>query len=131
MLLALGVKAGFVYGAFSVPICILMWIYLPETNPPTLLYAIVQDQLLFLCPSSSDSEPLQVLEFLHRVADVLEDFLGSPLLASRIEGHYDVVAQLLSEMVDGGIIACTEPNACLIRYDGAFSASWNVSIRNC
>jgi len=42
---------------------------------------------------------------------VLEDFLGAPLLASKIEAHYDVVAQLLSEMVDGGIIAVTEPNA--------------------
>lgn len=42
---------------------------------------------------------------------MLEDFLGSPLLASKIEGNYDVVAQLLNEMVDGGIIACTEPNA--------------------
>lgn len=42
---------------------------------------------------------------------MLEDFLGSPLLASKIEANYDVVAQLLSEMVDGGIIACTEPNA--------------------
>lgn len=52
-----------------------------------------------------------MLEFLHRVADVLEDFLGSPLLANKIESNYDVVAQLLSEMVDGGIIACTEPNA--------------------
>ncbi|KAH8701296.1 Adaptor complexes medium subunit family-domain-containing protein [Phaeosphaeriaceae sp. PMI808] len=86
-------------------------IYLPNTNPATLLYSIIQDQLLFLCPCSSDTEPLQVLEFLHRVADVLEDFLGSPLLASRIEGNYDVVAQLLNEMVDGGIIASTEPNA--------------------
>ncbi|KAF2850199.1 clathrin adaptor, mu subunit [Plenodomus tracheiphilus IPT5] len=86
-------------------------IYLPNTNPPTLLHSIVQDQLLFLCPCSADTEPLQVLEFLHRVADVLEDFLGSPLLASKIEGHYHVVAQLLSEMVDGGVIACTEPNA--------------------
>ncbi|KAH7070643.1 Adaptor complexes medium subunit family-domain-containing protein [Paraphoma chrysanthemicola] len=86
-------------------------IYLPNTNPATLLYSIIQDQLLFLCPCSSDTEPLQVLEFLHRVADVLEDFLGSPLLASKIEGNYDVVAQLLNEMVDGGIIANTEPNA--------------------
>ncbi|KAF1843070.1 clathrin adaptor, mu subunit [Cucurbitaria berberidis CBS 394.84] len=86
-------------------------IYLPNTNPPTLLYSIIQDQLLFLCPCSSDTESLQVLEFLHRVADVLEDFLGSPLLAGKIEGHYDVVAQLLNEMVDGGVIACTEPNA--------------------
>lgn len=32
MLLSLGVRAGFVYGAFSVPICILMWLYLPETK---------------------------------------------------------------------------------------------------
>jgi hypothetical protein len=86
-------------------------IYLPNTNPATLLYSIVQDQLLFLCPCSSDTEPLQVLEFLHRVADVLEDFLGSPLLASKIESNYDVVAQLLNEMVDGGVISCTEPNA--------------------
>lgn len=86
-------------------------IYLPNTNPPTLLYSIIHDRLLFLAPCSKDTEPLQVLEFLHRVAEVLEDFLGSPLLSSRIESHYDVVAQLLSEMVDGGIIASTEPNA--------------------
>lgn len=32
MLLALSLKTGFVYGAFSVPVCILMWIYLPETK---------------------------------------------------------------------------------------------------
>jgi hypothetical protein len=86
-------------------------IYLPATNPPTLLYSIIHDNLLFLASCSSDGEPLQVLEFLHRVTDVLEDFLGSPLLASKIEGNYDVVAQLLSEMVDGGLIASTEPNA--------------------
>ncbi|KAF2477165.1 clathrin adaptor, mu subunit [Lindgomyces ingoldianus] len=86
-------------------------IYLPNTTPPTLLYSIIQDRLLYLSPCSTDTEPLQVLEFLHRVADALEDFLGSPLLASKIEGNYDVVAQLLSEMVDGGVINCTEPNA--------------------
>ncbi|KAN0102857.1 MFS general substrate transporter [Hyaloscypha variabilis] len=32
MLLALSLKTGFVYGAFSIPICILMWLYLPETK---------------------------------------------------------------------------------------------------
>lgn len=32
LLLHLSVKAGFVYGAFSVPMCILMWLYLPETK---------------------------------------------------------------------------------------------------
>lgn len=86
-------------------------IYLPSTIPPTLLYSTIQDQLLFLCPTSSDIEPLQVLEFLHRVTDALEDFLGGPLLASKIESHYDVVAQLLGEMADGGIVSTTEPNA--------------------
>ncbi|KAF2745276.1 clathrin adaptor, mu subunit [Sporormia fimetaria CBS 119925] len=86
-------------------------IYLPNTNPPTLLYSIIQDQLLFLAPCSTEGQPLEVLEFLHRVADVLEDYLGGPLLASKIEANYDVVAQLISEMVDGGIISCTEPNA--------------------
>ncbi|KAJ4360841.1 uncharacterized protein N0V89_001408 [Didymosphaeria variabile] len=86
-------------------------VYLPNTNPPTLLYSIIQDQLLFLCPSSNDTDPLQILEFLHRVTDALEDFLGGPLLASKIESHYDVVAQLLGEMVDGGVVSCTEPNA--------------------
>ncbi|KAI5458760.1 hypothetical protein BGZ63DRAFT_432233 [Mariannaea sp. PMI_226] len=32
MLLSLNVKTGFVYGAFSVPMCILLWFYLPETK---------------------------------------------------------------------------------------------------
>jgi len=32
MLLALSLKAGFVYGAFSVPTCLLMWLYVPETK---------------------------------------------------------------------------------------------------
>ncbi|KAH8677975.1 general substrate transporter [Xylariales sp. PMI_506] len=32
MLLALSIKSGFVFGALSVPICILMWLYIPETK---------------------------------------------------------------------------------------------------
>lgn len=32
MLLKLSLRAGFVFGAFSVPICVLMWLYLPETK---------------------------------------------------------------------------------------------------
>lgn len=56
-------------------------------------------------------EPLFVLEFLHRVIDVLEEFIGTPLIASKIEGAYEVVAQLLGEMCDAGIVCNTEPNA--------------------
>ncbi|GAB7351620.1 hypothetical protein MBLNU459_g2234t2 [Dothideomycetes sp. NU459] len=86
-------------------------VYLPTTNPPSLLFSIVQDGLLFLCPSGREVEPLLVLEFLHRVADALEEFLGAPLLAARIEGSYDVVAQVLAEMCDAGLVAGTEANA--------------------
>jgi AP-3 complex subunit mu len=86
-------------------------IYVPDTNPPSLIYSILQDRLLFLSPSSEDSDPLAHLEFLHRVADTLEDFLGSPLITHKIETSYDVVTQLLGEMCDGGIVATTEPNA--------------------
>lgn len=52
-----------------------------------------------------------MLEFLHRVIDVLEEFIGDPLLATKIEGNYDVIAQLLGEMCDAGSVCNTEPNA--------------------
>lgn len=52
-----------------------------------------------------------MLEFLHRIIDALEDFLGAPVLAVKIENSYDVVAQLLTEMCDSGVISTTEPNA--------------------
>lgn len=86
-------------------------IYLSGTNPPTLLFSMLQDGLLFMSPCSTDTEPLVVLEFLHRVADALEEFLGAPLLASKLEANYDVIAQVLSEMCDGGLIGGTEANA--------------------
>ncbi|KAH0163554.1 clathrin adaptor, mu subunit, partial [Aureobasidium melanogenum] len=86
-------------------------IYLSGTNPSTLLFSMLQDGLLFMSPCSTDTEPLVVLEFLHRVADALEEFLGAPLLASKLEANYDVIAQVLSEMCDGGLIGGTEANA--------------------
>ncbi|MCJ1475183.1 hypothetical protein MMC13_003843 [Lambiella insularis] len=86
-------------------------IYLPNTNPPTTLFSLALPNLLLLVPASTDTEPLSVLEFLHRLVDILEDFLGAPLLASKIEGAYDIVAQLLGEVCDAGSVCNTEPNA--------------------
>lgn len=43
--------------------------------------------------------------------DAFEDFVGAPLLAVKIENNYDVVAQLLTEICDAGIVSTTEPNA--------------------
>lgn len=42
---------------------------------------------------------------------MLEEFIGAPLLAQKIESSYDVVAQLLNEMCDAGAVSTTEPNA--------------------
>ena len=86
-------------------------IHLPDVNPPTVLFSVVHSNLLLLSPVSRETEPLFVLEFLHRIIDVLEEFIGAPLLASKIEGSYDVVAQLLGEMCDAGSVCNTEPNA--------------------
>lgn len=86
-------------------------IYLPNASPPTLVFSLMHGHLLFLATSSAEIEPLLVLEFLHRVIDAFEDFFGAPLLALKIESNYDVVAQLLTEMCDGGFISTTEPNA--------------------
>lgn len=76
-----------------------------------MLYSILQDNLLFFSPSSTDIEPLLVLEYLHRVADALEEFLGSPLLASKIAASYDVVAQIVAEVADAGVVCQGEANA--------------------
>ena len=81
--------------------------------------------MLFVSPCSEDTEPLVVLDFLHRVADAIEEFLGSPLLASKIESSYDVVAQLLTEMCDAGIVCNTEPDAL---RDAVEAPSWMKSL---
>lgn len=86
-------------------------IHLPNVNPPTVLFSLVHSNLLFLSPVSTEIEPLFVLEFLHRVIDVLEEFIGTPLIATKIEGAYEVVAQLLGEVCDAGIVCNTETNA--------------------
>lgn len=86
-------------------------LYVPTTSPPTLLFGLEHSNLLFLSPATSEIEPLLVLEFLHRVVDVLEDYLGSPLLAAKIEANYHIVAQLMNEMADDGVPFTTEPNA--------------------
>jgi AP-3 complex subunit mu len=93
---------------------------LPNTNPPTLVFSLTHANLLFLLTTSSEIEPLLALEFLHRIVDGFEDFLGAPLLAPKIESNYDIVAQLLNEMCDAGTINTTEPNALrdLVEVEG-------------
>ncbi|KAL9000866.1 MAG: hypothetical protein Q9169_000621 [Polycauliona sp. 2 TL-2023] len=86
-------------------------IHLVDVNPPTILFSLLHANLLFLSTASTDVEPLFILEFLHRIIDVFEEFIGAPLLANKIESSYDVLAQLLGQMCDAGSVCNTEPNA--------------------
>ncbi|KAL1966761.1 hypothetical protein VTN77DRAFT_3958 [Rasamsonia byssochlamydoides] len=86
-------------------------LYLPNASSPVTVFSIVHSNLLFLSPSDVDTEPLLVLEFLHRVIDVLEEFIGAPLLSTKLQANYDVVSQLLTEMCDAGLVCNTETNA--------------------
>ncbi|KAK6339235.1 hypothetical protein TWF718_008657 [Orbilia javanica] len=85
-------------------------IHLSNLSPPTLLFSIIHNNLTFLSPATSEVEPLLILEFLHRIAEVLEDYFTPPLIPSKIEGNYDIVAELLGEMCDDGLPFNTEPN---------------------
>ncbi|EXJ88789.1 hypothetical protein A1O3_01853 [Capronia epimyces CBS 606.96] len=84
---------------------------LSDLAPPVTAYSISHAALLLVATSSKDAQSLAILDFLYRLVDVFEDFLGCPLLANKIEDNYEIVAQLLVEMCDGGTVCNTEPNA--------------------
>ena len=86
-------------------------VQLPDVAPPTTAYSISHSALQLIAVSSKDAQSLAIIDFLHRVLDIFEDFLGSPLLTSKIEDNYEIVAQLLGEVCDGGIVCNTEANA--------------------
>lgn len=86
-------------------------LHLPNLNPPTNVYSVSHGGLLLCCTCSRDVPPQAIIDFLNRLVDVFEDFLGSPLISTKIEESYEVVAQLLTEMCDGGTICNTEGNA--------------------
>lgn len=52
-----------------------------------------------------------MLEYIHRVIDALEEFVGAPILPIKIQSNYDIVIQLMCEMCSGGLVSNTEPNA--------------------
>lgn len=53
----------------------------------------------------------QVIEFLHRVLDIMGDYFGGNVDESAIKESFSLVYQLLEEMMDNGYPLTTEPNA--------------------
>ncbi|KAG9306556.1 hypothetical protein G9A89_004753 [Geosiphon pyriformis] len=88
----------------------------PEELTPVLsmskyqLVHIQRSNLTFLSPVSSEVDPLMVLEFQHRIVDILTEYLGE-VSENTIKDNFDIVYQLLEEMMDYGYPLTTEPNA--------------------
>lgn len=56
-----------------------------------------------------ETQPLFVIEFLHRVVDTFEDYFGE-CTETVIKDNYVVVYELLDEMLDNGFPLATESN---------------------
>eukprot|EP00731_Ephydatia_muelleri_P023770 Em0016g41a len=87
----------------------------PADIPPVIqtphfyIISIYRNKLHFLAVLQSEAPPLFVIEFLHRVVDVLTDYLGE-CTEVKIKDHYVIVYELLEEMVDNGFPLVTECN---------------------
>ncbi|RUS17273.1 Mu homology domain-containing protein [Endogone sp. FLAS-F59071] len=75
-----------------------------------LLMNVWRGGLTWLCPVEKEVDPLLVFEFIHRIIDILTDYLGD-VSESTIRENFVTVYQLLEEMMDYGYPLTTEPNA--------------------
>jgi AP-3 complex subunit mu len=71
---------------------------------------IRRGDLTLVAGLSRETPPMLVIEFLHRIADVLQEYLGPPDEV-KIKDAFSTVYQILDEMMDGGLPLVTEPNA--------------------
>uniref|UniRef100_A0A3Q3MR08 AP-3 complex subunit mu-1 n=1 Tax=Labrus bergylta TaxID=56723 RepID=A0A3Q3MR08_9LABR len=87
----------------------------PEDVPPVLqtphhyLISIYKGKLFFLSVIQTEVPPLFVIEFLHRVADTIQDYFGE-CSEGVIKDNVVTVYELLEEMLDNGFPLATESN---------------------
>merc|ERR1712070_1127297 len=65
--------------------------------------------LFFLCILQAEVPPLLVIEFIHKICDVLKDYLGE-VREDVVKENFVLLYQLLDEMMDNGFPLTTEPN---------------------
>ncbi|CAH1786571.1 unnamed protein product [Owenia fusiformis] len=87
----------------------------PEDVPPVIrtphhyLINIYRNQLYFVAVVTTEVPPLFVIEFLHRVVEMFEDYF-TECTESSIKENYVIVYELLDEMLDNGFPLATESN---------------------
>jgi len=87
-----------------------------EDVPPLIpaskyyLVNILRDDLFLVATMMGEMSPLLVVEFLHRVVDIFQEYFGG-VDDTCIKENFSTVYQLLEEMMDNGYPLTTEPNA--------------------
>jgi AP-3 complex subunit mu len=86
--------------------------------PPVLptskyyLFNVLRGGVFVLVAVAKEVPALLVTEFVHRIIDVLELYLGTVSERS-LTAHFTTVYQVLEEMMDSGIPLMSEPNALI------------------
>lgn len=96
-------------------------------TPHYCLIHISRNDLYLVAVTSSEIAPLFVIEFLHRVVDLIIDYFGE-CSENVIKDNYVVVYELLDEMLDNGYPFATESNILkeLIRPPNLFRTIANT-----
>jgi len=87
-----------------------------EEMPPIVttgkyyLISIYRANTFLLATTTGETQPLIIIEFLHRVFEIFEEYFGS-VDEMTIKDNFSTVYQLLEEMVDYGYPLTMEPNA--------------------
>ncbi|QSL65862.1 hypothetical protein MERGE_000141 [Pneumocystis wakefieldiae] len=77
-----------------------------------ILIHIEYNNIILLCVIASEIDPLYVIEFLYRIVDILEEYLGpDSTKKSVLEKNFEIIIQLLNEIMDYGYPMITEPDA--------------------
>jgi len=88
---------------------------LSVVSEPTALFSTRSSNgnLIILTPVRREPrDAIGVIELLKRITEVLESYFGKEKLGRGIiEANFDIVEELLGEMVDNGEIMTTEPDA--------------------
>ncbi|KAG7272545.1 hypothetical protein CRUP_004720 [Coryphaenoides rupestris] len=95
----------------------------PENVPPVLqtphhyLISVYRDNIFFLTVIQTEAPPLFVIEFLHRVAEMFQDYFGE-CSETVIKDNVVTVYELLEEMLDNGFPLATESNGFYFAFPG-------------
>lgn len=82
-----------------------------EVSSSLLLFHQKYGNIIFLLPCASTTPALLPFEFIARVIETFEAYLEPPLIPTKIETNFPLIATILSEMIDGGVPLNTEPDS--------------------